>query len=178
MTSDQDLVKRFTGNGDEEAFRLLFDRHTPRLYAVAIRLMGGRAGDAEDVVQDAWLRASKRLAAFEWRSALSTWLIGITVNCAREALRGRLNADGDDGLDRIEARIPSNDVDVSLDLEHVLALLPARRRMVIVLHDVEGWTHAEIARALDMAEGTSKHDLFHARRTMRALLRKPGVTHD
>ncbi|HET9271123.1 MAG TPA: RNA polymerase sigma factor [Vicinamibacterales bacterium] len=155
--------------GDEEAFRLLYRRHTPRLYAVALRLLAGRSADAEDVVQDAWLRSAARLADFEWRSALSTWLIAIVINCARERLRMRpiVTAEPDD-VAQVVARPESPHV--AIDLERAIAALPDRRRQVLVLHDIEGWTHAEIGRHLDMPAGTSKSDLFQARRAVRASL--------
>jgi RNA polymerase sigma-70 factor (ECF subfamily) len=77
---DEALVARFLASGDEEAFRLLFRRHTPRLYGLAFRLMAARASEAEDVVQEAWQRAAIRLGRFEWRSALSTWLGAIVAD--------------------------------------------------------------------------------------------------
>lgn len=167
--SDRDLAARFVDRGDEEAFRLLYRRHTPRLYAMALRLLAGRAADAEDVVQDAWLRSATRLADFEWRSALSTWLVAIVINCARERLRVRpiVTATADE-LEHVAARPRSPQA--SIDLERAIALLPDRRRQVLVLHDVEGWTHAEIGAHLDMPVGTSKSELFHARRAVRASL--------
>jgi RNA polymerase sigma-70 factor (ECF subfamily) len=168
--SDRELAARVVGRGDEEAFRLLYRRHTPRLYAIALRLMAGRPADAEDVVQESWLRASTRLADFEWRSALSTWLISIVINCVRERLRARpMVTTPPDELSRVPVNPASPDV--ALDLERAIAALPDRRRQVLVLHDLEGWTHAEIGRHLEMPAGTSKSDLFEARRAVRASLR-------
>jgi RNA polymerase sigma-70 factor (ECF subfamily) len=170
-TAEQALVARFVTHGDEEAFRLLFRQHSPRMYAMALRLMGGRAADAEDVVQDAWLRAAARLGGFEWRSALSTWLTSIVINCARERLRATpVTADG------TEAPTPLAPPDASaerIDLDRAIASLPDGYREVLVLHDIHGLTHEEIARALDVAPGTSKSQLFHARRAVRARLTAP-----
>jgi len=167
--SDRELASRFTDRSEEEAFRLLFRRHTPRVYAVALRLMGGRAPDAEDVVQEMWQRAAQRLGAFEWRSSLSTWLVGIAINCARERLRVRAATEmSPEALAAIPA--PPTLAPVAIDLERAIAALPDRLRLVLVLHDVEGWTHAEIAAHLDIAVGTSKSDLFQARRAVRARL--------
>ncbi len=167
--SDRELAARFVDRGDEDAFRLLYRRHTPRLYAVALRLLAGRAADAEDVVQDAWLRSARRLADFEWRAALSTWLVAIVINCARERLRARpIVTAPPDELEQVAAR-PQSPL-TSIDLERAIALLPDRRRQVLVLHDVEGWTHDEIGRHLEMPAGTSKSELFHARRAVRASL--------
>ena len=85
-SSDRELVERVTTSGDEEAFRLLYRRHTDVLYAVALRMTAEHA-DAEDVVHDAWVRAADALGRFEWRSTLPTWLIGIVVNRVRELKR-------------------------------------------------------------------------------------------
>ncbi len=176
--SDRELAGRFVSRGEEEAFRLLYRRHTPRVYAVALRLLAGRSADAEDVVQETWQRAATKLAVFEWRSSLSTWLIAIAINCARERLRARPIAT--DPPERM-ADVPSRSVSpvVGLDLERAMAELPDRRRQVLVLHDLEGWTHVEIGRHLDIPAGTSKSDLFLARRAIRARLAGPEAeVHD
>lgn len=171
-------MESFLRNGDEDAFRQLFRRHTPRLYATALRLAGGETAQAEDAVQMAWLRAARQLPAFEWRAALTTWLTSIVINCVREQQRGR----------REQALDASHDVVASanaapglkLDLDRAIAALPPRSREVLVLHDVEGWTHAEIAAALGVTVGTTKSQLFHARRAVRARLgpRRAEVSHD
>lgn len=166
---DQELVARFVASRDEEAFRLLFRRHTPRLFALAHRLMGSRPGEAEDVVQDAWQRAAGRMARFEWRSALSTWLGAIVINCARERLRRRSPEAVDpatlDGLAR-----PVAASEPPIDLDRAIATLPDGYREVFVLHDIEGHTHEEIGALLGVSAGTSKSQLFHARRALRAHL--------
>lgn len=166
--TDRELVDRFLTQQDEEAFRQLYRRHTPRVYALVLRLVGGRRHEADDAVQEAWLRASRRLHTFEWRSALSTWLSSIALHCALEAMR-RHPADRDVELadtEAVRARAP----ELSLDLDRAIAALPDGYRTAIVLHDIEGFTHAEIAATLDVTEGTSRSQLFHARRAMRAAL--------
>ena len=173
--TDRQLVDRFLATGEEEAFRLLFRRHTPRLYAMAYRLLGHQTADVDDAVQDTWQRAAVRLRDFEWRAALSTWLASILINCARERRRGRaLELVEPDQLSSIPAgaRPPGT----SIDLERAVASLPDGYREVLVLHDVEGYTHSEIAGLLGIAVGTSKSQLFHARRAMRASLAPP--THE
>ena len=172
--TDRELVERFVQRRDEEAFRLLFRRHTPRLYAVSLRLMAQRAADAEDAVQTAWQRASARLGSFEWRSQFGTWLTAIVINCARERLRTRMwNAEAplEDDF-RSHDRGPGA---TAIDLERAIAALPDGYREVLVLHDVEGMTHTEIAEHLGIAAGTSKSQLFHARRRVRALLSPSGL---
>jgi RNA polymerase sigma-70 factor (ECF subfamily) len=172
--TDRELVERFVQRRDEEAFRLLFRRHTPRLYAVALRLMAQRTADAEDAVQTAWQRASTRLASFEWRSQFGTWLTAIVINCARERLRSRMwNSEAP-----LEGEFKSHDRGpgaAAIDLERAIAALPNGYREVLVLHDVEGMTHTEISEHLGIAAGTSKSQLFHARRRVRALLSPSGL---
>jgi RNA polymerase sigma-70 factor (ECF subfamily) len=176
---DRSLVDRFQATGDEEAFRLLYRRHTPRLYAVAVRLCGGRRADADDVMQEAWVRAARRLSAFEWRSALSTWLTSIVVRCGLERLRAR-RPERNVPLDAVAGSMSAHasDVAVALDLDAAIASLPDGYRVAVVLHDVEGWSHAEIARALGVAEGTVRSQLFHARRRLRAMLTSPPSVND
>ena len=167
--SDQDLVNRFVARGDEEAFRLLFRRYTPRLYAMALRLSAGRADQADDIVQIAWLRAARHLDRFEWRSSLATWLTGITINCARETRRKPpVEPAPVEVLERMPA--PLVPVGDRVDLDRAIAALPDGYRDVLVLHDVQGLTHDEISAALGIASGTSKSQLFHARRFVRRWL--------
>ena len=167
--SDRELVQRFIARGEEEAFRLLFRRYTPRLYATAWRLTGGRHEDAEDVVQAAWLRAARQIDRFEWRSALSTWLTAIAINCARETRRARSPEPAPpEILETLAA--PVVPAGARLDLDRAIAALPDGYREVLVLHDVEGLTHVEIAAALGLAVGTTKSQLFHARRALRRWL--------
>lgn len=172
--TDRELVERFVQQRDEEAFRLLFRRHTPRLYAIALRLLAQRTAEAEDAVQAAWQRASARLASFEWRSQFATWLTAIVINCARERLRSRTwNVEAPlEGEFRGHERPPGA---ATIDLERAIAALPDGYREVLVLHDVEGMTHTEISAHLGIAAGTSKSQLFHARRRVRALLSPSGL---
>ena len=179
QADDRELVARFLARRDEEAFRALFRRHSPRLLAMARRLVGGGRGDAEDVVQDAWTRALRQLDRFEWRSTLATWLQSIVINCARERWRSnaRLPAEssvaiedaiGGGGVVHDGAR--TLDAAQAIDLDRAIASLPPGYREILVLHDVEGYTHEEIAALCGIAPGTSKSQLFHARRALRARL--------
>lgn len=164
------LVRRFLA-GDERAFDLLYDRHAPAMYQFALRLMGGREHDAEDVVQDAWLRASDALWAFRWRSQLRTWLMGVTLNCAREALRHRqrsIPAAGPAGIG--PERLGGSSEMPDVDLERAIEALAVDLRLVLILHDLEGFTHAEVGERLGIAEGTSKSRLSRARRQVRDTL--------
>lgn len=166
--ADDALVQLVLADGSELAFRALHRRHAPRAYRVAFRMLGVQA-DAEDAVQEMWLRAVPRLAGFTWRSALSTWLIAITVNVCRETLarRGRWNmVDMDEDVIAIEPA----DTRQTLDLERAIARLPAACRAAFVLHDIEGFTHEEIGEHFGYTAGTSKSQVFRARRALRRML--------
>ena len=169
MTPDRDLVAAIVGEGDEGAFRDLYRRYTPRLYLTALRLLSHSEMDAEDAVQETWIRAVREMGKFRWESALGTWLIAIAGNVARDPLRKARRRDErelDPGDEPLTAVAPGE----AIDLERAISLLPEGYRTVLVLHDVEGLTHDEIGEALGIAPGTSKSQLFGARRSMRALL--------
>lgn len=171
--TDQDLVARVLAAREETAFRLLYRRHTPMLRRVAIRLAGGQADQADDLVHDVWIRAVERLGVFEWRSRLSTWLTAILFNRVREARRDRaastLALEDVDEPAAIDAPI-----DDRLDLESALARLPDGYRAVVTLHDIEGFTHEEVAKLMGIEIGTSKSQLSRARRALRHWL-EPGL---
>jgi RNA polymerase sigma-70 factor, ECF subfamily len=167
---DRTLVERVIGRRDGNAFRVLYARHTPTLYAMAMRLTGESA-DAEDAVHDAWVRAIEALPRFEWRSSLRTWLVSILLNRLRELERQErhvLPLEDDIATDAPPERLP-RDVD-PLDLEAAIHALPPGYRRVLVLHDVEGFTHEDIAALLGVSPGTSKSQLSHARRRLRRAL--------
>ena len=159
---DRELVGAFLDEGDEEAFRELFRRHSPALYAFCLRLGGPTL--AEDAVQETWMRAARGLSQFAWRSSLRTWLTGIALNCVREALREATPLEGIG-----EAEIPAPASPRSGDLEEALHLLPSGYRQVLVLHDIQGYTHEEIADHMGIDPGTSRSQLSRARRALRAL---------
>lgn len=161
---DAALVAAFVRERSEEAFNELYARHAPRMYGLARRLLGARAVDADDVLQDAWMRAAPKLASFRGDSSLSTWLCGFIVNGCRERSPGRLTSE--------EATLPGASVrfDNPIDVHRALAALADGYRAVLVLHDVEGYTHGEIGAMLGIEPGTSKSQLSRARRAMRAML--------
>lgn len=171
--TDRELADALLDQGEESAFRELYRRHTPRLYQFVLRLMGGVEPDAEDVVQETWLRAADRLGDFRWESAFSTWLIGIGVNRCRDRLRKQARAGEVPADSAPPPATPPRPHEERVDLERAIALLPVGYREVLLLHDVEGFTHGEIGQRLGIAEGTSKSQLFFARRAMRSML-SPG----
>ena len=85
--SDRELAQLVVGEGDEGAFRVLYRRHNPAVYRFVLRMVGGDAAEAEDIMQETWLRAARALDRFRWESALSSWLSGIALNRVRELAR-------------------------------------------------------------------------------------------
>jgi len=170
---EEELIER-ARRGESAAVRRLYEAHAERVYAVVRRIVADRAS-AEDVAQEVWLRALRGLGSFRGESRFTTWLHRIAVNGALQRLRQRKRAAGR------EVPIPISLADVrrapdpllSVRLERALDRIPDRMRAVLVLHDVEGFTHEEIGEMLGVTAGTSKSQLFKARAKMRALLRPP-----
>jgi RNA polymerase sigma-70 factor (ECF subfamily) len=156
-------------SGAEPAFRELFRRHTPHLLQFVTRVLGVNRADAEDVVQDTWLRAYPALVTFRSESSFSTWLCSVGLRAALDSMRkGKRHVA--ESLFEDDASSDPPPTEDRMDIESAIARLAPGYRMVLVLHDVEGFTHEEIALQLGIAPGTSKAQLFKARRVMRALL--------
>lgn len=160
--------------GDAAAFERLYRRHVGRVHGAVSRLVGFNRARAEELTQDAFVRAWQKLAEFRFESAFGTWLYRLAVNVALMDLRGRSGAEDleDDLADAPEMahRETGARGELRLDLERVIATLPPRARAVLVLHDVEGWKHEEIGRELGMAVGSSKAQLHRARGLLRKRL--------
>ena len=176
---DEALV-RAAGRGDVTAFEALYRRHGARVHGVILRLVGGHAGRAEDLTQEAFVRAWQALPGYRFESAFTTWLHRLAVNTALMELRARRSrpqaSDDEDALDQLGTSDSAGHVTaLSMDLERAVATLPPRARAVLVLHDVEGWKHEEIAAELGMAVGSSKAQLHRARGLLRKRL---GGSHD
>lgn len=168
---DRDLVTQFLRTRSERAFRALYRRYSPRLYAVALRLSGGDAALADDLLQDVWISAVEALETFRWDASLPTWLTGILMNHLRSHWRRAARAPGVAyELERVPDPAASG-VAERVDLERAVARLPHGYRSVLVLYGVHGYSHAEISRLLRISEGTSKSQLSRARRALRGLLR-------
>ncbi|HKD10423.1 MAG TPA: RNA polymerase sigma factor [Thermoanaerobaculia bacterium] len=165
--ADRPLVGEFLATGDESAFRALYRRHAPLVYGLVLRLCGNRRAEADDVFQETWIRAIAGLGRFRWESALSTWLCGIAVRCARE-LERRSVASAQPESDPAEGHASAGEPGV--DLDRALAALPPGYREILLLHDVFGYTHTEIASLLEIEPGTSKSQLSRARRAARERL--------
>lgn len=161
MTDDQLAVERFLRHRDERSFLTIFRAHTPAMMMMALRLTRGSKSDAEDAIQEAWMRAVASLPRFAWRSSLRTWLTGIVINCCREVMRSAAPA----------PQVPrSARDDTGMDMERAIADLPEGSREVFVLHEIHGYTHQEVGDLLGIDAGTSKSQLHHARRALRQFL--------
>jgi len=173
--NEKSLIEAIVRDGDEVAFRQLYRRHTPRLMMVVQRLLAASGRDAEDVVQETWIRVVECLDSFRGESTFATWLTGIGVNVTRNHLRRQGRRDAFAWETVPEPPAPQRNGDDCIDLERAIALLPDGYRSVLVLHDVEGWKHHEIAETLGVAVGTCKSQLFAARRWIRSYL---GTTNE
>lgn len=170
---DRRLVNIFLKTRSERAFSNLYKAKTPRLYQMALRLTAHNQHEAEELVQEMWCIAIRKLADFEWRSELKTWLIGILINLSREQRKRNEKETGARDVFKETSNEPTIESDFSTyDLEKALMALPAGYRQVIILHDIEGYKHKEIADLLDINEGTSKSQLFHARKALRIYLKE------
>lgn len=166
--------------GDPRAIRTLYDRFSPRVYAV-VRRIAGDDDLAQDYAQEAWIRAIRALPTFRGDARFSTWLHRIAVNAALQALRKaetrktRETPVGDDIVPPEAAVGPANgDAFLQERLSSALDVLPEGMRRVLILHDVEGYTHEEIGDVLGVTAGTSKSQLSKARAKMRDMLSTLG----
>jgi RNA polymerase sigma-70 factor (ECF subfamily) len=142
--------------------------------------MIGSVEDAEDLLQEVFLQAHRKLSGFRGDSALGTWLYRLTMNQCLDHLRARqvrmnrvTESLDEEGAEEPIAPAPVVTLAVSrLDLERAINMLPAGARAAFLLHDVEGFEHREIAQILGISEGTSKSQVHKARMKLRAILRQ------
>ena len=163
-------------SGDRRAFERLYRTNVDRIFSVCVRMVGDRAR-AEELTQDCFVRAWEKLGTFRGDSLFSTWLHRLAVNVVlndREA-EGRRKIRHDEGIEDMDT-IAYGDVrplpvpGLSLDLEQAIASLPPGAKRVFVLHDVEGYTHEEIAEQFGITSGGSKAQLHRARMLLRRML--------
>jgi RNA polymerase sigma factor (sigma-70 family) len=163
---------RAAAAGDRHAFQRLYQLHVGRVHGAVYRLAGYDHARAEDLTQDAFIRAWQKLPGFRHESAFGTWLYRLAVNLALMDIRAR-GADPVSMLD--DDHLPDTGETPFCaaereELERAIGLLPPRARAVLVLHDIEGWRHEEIGNELGMAIGTSKAQLHRARGLLRKVL--------
>ena len=168
-----DVVRR-AQQGDVGAFESLYRTYVPTIHALARRMVGDER-EAREVVQDIFVRAWERLASFRGESTLGTWLHRLAVNVVLERLRSARRDAGrftDDDVAAAPISGPTSDarLDARMDIDAALARLPAGARTVFVLHDIEGYSHEEIATITGLAPGTARAQLWRARRRLMRLL--------
>ncbi|MBF6022554.1 RNA polymerase sigma factor [Lysobacter niastensis] len=173
---DERALVGAAARGEMTAFEALYRRHASRVHGVIARLVGGQGARAEDLTQEAFVRAWQALPAFRFESAFTTWLHRLAVNTALMELRSRRSRPQDEGGDEDAFELlgttdsAGHTTALTMDLERAVASLPPRARAVLVLYDVEGWKHEEIADELGMAVGSSKAQLHRARSLLRERL--------
>ncbi len=166
------LVRRAAA-GDTRAFEALYRDHVGRIHGTILRLVGMDRARAEELTQEAFVRAWQKLSSFRHESAFSTWLHRLSVNTALMALRGKRDTESsvdEEGLELAAGGETPFCAAERGDLERAVSDLPPRARAVLVLHDVEGWKHEEISAELGMAVGSSKAQLHRARGLLRRAL--------
>ena len=159
-------------NGDATAFQSLYREHAERVRRLVERWVSDPAA-VDDLCQESWLRAFRGLDGFRGDSEFGTWIHTIVRNVVTS--RGRTRQRRGELLEESwhpPSSTPPDPVELRVDLRRAVNALPPGMRRVLWLHDVEGWTHADIAAALGVAEGTSKSQLFKARARVRETLRR------
>jgi len=161
--------------GDQLAFEKLYRSHCDRIYGLCWRMCGGDRALAEDMVQEAFVRAWNKLHLFKGESKFGTWLHRLAVNVVLSDRRirvKRLQREQTFGDDIERVQVGDRDVFAGLrkDLEAAIAGLPERARTVLVLYDIEGYQHNEIAEMTGMAVGSSKAQLHRARKMVQEIL--------
>jgi RNA polymerase sigma-70 factor (ECF subfamily) len=166
---EHNLIDRVRA-GDSRAERELYDVHVDRVYRLAFRMVGDD-DLARDFTQETFIRAFERLDGFRGEAALSTWLhsiaTSVVLNGLRKVKRFRLRETDIEEAGELPGGSRHADPDLKFKLERAIDALPEKYRMVFVMHDVEGYTHEEIATAMGTETGTSKAQLSRARAKLR-----------
>jgi RNA polymerase sigma factor (sigma-70 family) len=172
LHDDESMLVELARNGDCTAFERLYRANRDRIYGLLWRICGGDAALAEDLLQEAFIRAWQKLDSFRGESRFATWLHRLSVNVALSDRRIRLRRVAHEvRIDETAERTAIGDRDVfadkRMDLEMAIARLPERARTVLILFDIEGYRHLEIAEMTGMAVGSSKAQLHRARKLLR-----------
>jgi RNA polymerase sigma-70 factor (ECF subfamily) len=169
-TSERELVRAAQG-GDDDAFTAIVKRHERKLYGIALAIVHSPE-DAEDVLQNAFMRAHQSLARFRADQPFGAWLHRIVVNAALDLRRRRATRVTEELTDTVSApfRDPGESADLQMRLSAAVADLGRRQRSVLVLHDIHGFTHPEIGQMLGIPEGTARSLLHSARHSVRQVL--------
>jgi len=164
-------------SGDLRAYERLYAMHGARMKNLARNVLGNPI-DAEDAVQETFLKVQRSIASFRGQSSFATWTYRILMNTCYDARRSRLRKkevanDDSEETPRHEPRAPGAHPALRMALERALAKLTQHQRDVFLLYEVEGFRHLEIARMLEMTEAASKNTLFQAKKNLRQMLEPP-----
>lgn len=180
MHSDDAAAVAKARGGDQDAFRVLVERHSRTIYRLAYR-MTGRAEDAEDVVQETLVRAYRQLGRFEARSNFATWLYRIGFNCAIDYMRARPQRESAETDEKLEQMAKSSSGPTTDDLvfageigervQEALGALSPQERAAFLMRHYHGCSIEEICTTLDLKSNAAKHSIFRAVKKMRAALR-------
>jgi RNA polymerase sigma-70 factor (ECF subfamily) len=164
--------------GDLVAYERLYQLHGARMKSLARHLLGSRL-DAEDAVQDTFLKIQRAISSYRGQSAFSTWAYRILVNSCHDLRRRRVrrhevsDMEPESGDPAPEPRGPGAHPALRMALERALAQLSGRQREIFLLYEGEGFAHAEIAAMLNVSEAVSKNTLFQAKKALRQMLEPP-----
>ena len=172
-TTSLEVVRR-AQSGDVDAFEALYRQHSPRIYALCLRLQAGDSNNATELMQDVFIRAWRRLSTFRGDSAFGSWLHRLAVNTMLENARSERRRTARvlpmEDTSRLAGAARPSGIGMRMEMEEAIASLPKGARLAFVLHDVEGYQHQEIAEQLSVTTGTVKAQLHRARRLLRERL--------
>ena len=168
MDQEKQLIKNFLEDRSEKKFLLLYRMHADDLLRTSMYLTRYNKEFAEEILQETWITAIRKLNVFEARSSLKTWLTGILINKYKEQIKRRKPVYGDKTTVSMNEIRPKNDL--IMDLKKAILQLPDGYREILTLYDIQGFKHREIGEMLGIEKGTSKSQLAQARKRMRSLL--------
>jgi len=163
--------------GEMRGYERLYSLHSKRMKSIARNLLGS-ATDAEDAVQETFLKVQRSIGTFRAQSSFVTWTFRILINTCYDARRSRMRKkevtnEGTEEAPMPEPKAPGSHPSLKLALEHALGQLTDHQRQVFLLYEVEGFRHAEIAGMLEITETASKNTLFQAKKNLRTMLEPP-----
>jgi RNA polymerase sigma-70 factor, ECF subfamily len=167
---DFKLVNDFLKTRSERDFSRLYNVFSDTLYRVAMSLTNYDSFEAYDVLQEAWITIALKLEEFRFESRLKTWMIGIVYNKFRER-KVRNRFEHVDLQNAKECFLMETGLNAKMDMKIILTQLPDGYKEILILHDLEGFKHAEISELLGISIGTSKSQLFHARKAVEKFLK-------
>jgi RNA polymerase sigma-70 factor, ECF subfamily len=177
LSPDDSALAAACQAGDLRAFERLYHLHGSRMKSMARNLLG-TTSDAEDAVQDAFLKIQRSIATFRGQSSFATWSLRILINTCYDLRRSRMrkkevSQDEPEAAPRPEPRAPGAHPSLRLALERAVSQLTRQQREVFLMYEVEGMRHSEIAGVLEISETASKNTLFQAKKNLRQMLEAP-----